>query len=52
MPYCHNNSIDYPFCTCGNRMAKAGFAWSGKNKVQRWRCNQCGATTSKKEASK
>ena len=33
---------------CGNKkMHKAGFAWSGKNKRQRWRCPNCGATTIK-----
>lgn len=29
------------------RMGKAGFTWSGKNKLQRWRCGKCGSTTIK-----
>jgi transposase-like protein len=32
---------------CKVTMGKAGKAWSGKTKVQRWRCNKCGKTTTK-----
>lgn len=34
---------------CNHPMHKAGFIWSGKNRVQRYRCNECGATKTKKE---
>jgi transposase-like protein len=38
------------FCPdCKIKMGKAGFAWSGKNKVQRYRCNKCGKTTTKEK---
>lgn len=30
---------------CKGSMYKAGFAWSGKKKVQRWKCINCGRTT-------
>jgi len=30
---------------CGHTMHKSGFVWSGRTKVQRWKCNQCGRTT-------
>lgn len=36
-----------PTC-CGQSMSKAGKAWSGYNKVQRYRCQKCGKTTIKK----
>lgn len=36
-----------PTC-CGQAMSKAGKAWSGYNKVQRYRCQKCGKTTIKK----
>ena len=32
---------------CGKKMGKAGFVWSGKKKVQRWRCFGCGKLTMK-----
>ena len=32
---------------CGYPMHKSGTAWSGKHKVQRYRCQQCGRTTIK-----
>jgi transposase-like protein len=32
---------------CGNPMHKSGFAWSGKKRVQRYKCNKCGRTTIK-----
>jgi transposase-like protein len=32
---------------CGTPMHKAGFTWSGRNHVQRWRCSKCGKTTTK-----
>lgn len=34
---------------CETSMHKAGKVWSGKNRVQRYRCNKCGRTTTKKE---
>jgi len=35
-----------PICgKCLVSMHKAGFIWSGKNRVQRYRCNVCGKTT-------
>jgi transposase-like protein len=37
-----------PKC-CNVEMGKAGWIWSGKHKTQRWRCNKCGRTTTKKE---
>ncbi len=39
--------IDRPVC-CGRSMHKAGFIWSGRRKVQRYKCNKCGRTTIKK----
>ncbi len=27
---------------CQHPMHKAGFAWSGRTKVQRWKCQECG----------
>ena len=35
--------------TCKLVMGKAGKIWSGKRKVQRWRCSGCGRTTTKRE---
>jgi len=35
-----------PLC-CGKPMMKAGKAWSGTNKVQAYKCNQCGRKTTK-----
>lgn len=32
---------------CQQPMAKAGAAWSGTRRVQRWRCGGCGKTTIK-----
>ncbi len=32
-----------PIC-CKKPMGKAGMAWSGLNKVQRYRCHKCGKT--------
>jgi rubrerythrin len=32
---------------CATLMHKAGFIWSGREKVQRWRCPKCGRTTTK-----
>lgn len=29
----------------GHVMHKSGFVWSGRKRVQRWRCNNCGRTT-------
>jgi transposase-like protein len=29
---------------CGHHLSKTGFGWSGKNRIQRYRCNGCGAT--------
>jgi transcriptional regulator NrdR family protein len=37
---------------CGHTMHKAGFCWSGGHKVQRFRCQKCGSTTTKPEAVK
>ena len=34
---------DKPIC-CKKPMGKAGMAWSGLNKVQRYRCHSCGKT--------
>lgn len=35
-----------PLClACDELMHKSGFSWSGKKRVQRWRCNKCGRTT-------
>jgi len=36
-----------PIC-CGTKMMKSGFAWSGRKKVQRYKCNKCGKATTKK----
>lgn len=37
-----------PLCrVCAVLMGKAGLAWSGKRKTQRWRCRKCGTTTIK-----
>ena len=33
-----------PSC-CNKPMHKAGKGWSGRNRIQRFRCNQCGRTT-------
>jgi len=38
-----------PIC-CGQPMHKAGKCWSGYNKVQRWKCQRCGRTTTKPKA--
>jgi len=36
---------DY-FCPeCGHKLTPSGYAWSGRNKVKRWRCMECGRTT-------
>lgn len=32
---------------CGSLMHKSGKAWSGKRRVQRYRCQKCGRTTIK-----
>ncbi len=41
--------VNMPKCEdCGHHMHHAGFAWSGKNKIPRWRCQKCGHTTTKK----
>jgi len=32
---------------CGKAMHKIGFAWSGRRRVQKWRCPACGRTTIK-----
>ena len=32
---------------CKTKMHKAGMAWSGTHKVQRYRCQKCGTTTTK-----
>ena len=32
---------------CGNKMHKAGFVWSGRNRVQRYKCPKCGRSTIK-----
>lgn len=37
---------------CGHKMHKFGFVWSGSNRVQRWQCQKCGATTIKKQEEK
>jgi transposase-like protein len=34
---------------CNHAMHKAGMVWSGSHKVQRYRCQRCGATTTKKD---
>lgn len=34
---------------CNSKMHKAGKTWSGRVKVQRYRCNQCGRTTIKEK---
>lgn len=34
---------------CNSKMSKAGFAWSGRKKVQRFRCQACGRTVIKSE---
>lgn len=37
-----------PTCSeCNHAMHKAGFIWSGRRKVQRYKCNKCGRTTVK-----
>uniref|UniRef100_A0A6M3KBS0 Putative transposase n=1 Tax=viral metagenome TaxID=1070528 RepID=A0A6M3KBS0_9ZZZZ len=39
---------DKPVCpNCKIVMHKAGFGWSGRKKVQRYRCQGCGYTTTK-----
>ena len=30
---------------CNHRFHKAGFMWSGRKQIQRWRCNICGLVT-------
>ncbi len=37
-------SASIPVC-CQKPMHKAGFAWSGHNKRQAWRCGVCGRRT-------
>lgn len=37
---------------CNSKMHRAGFAWSGRQKIQRWKCNQCGRTTIKDKPKK
>lgn len=34
---------------CKTEMHKAGLVWSGKHKVQRFKCNKCGRSTIKKD---
>lgn len=29
---------------CNNKMGKFGRAWSGRKRVQRYKCSRCGAT--------
>lgn len=37
---------------CGNPMVKAGHAWSGRKKKQRYLCSKCGRTTIKVKGDK
>jgi len=32
---------------CKTKMHKSGFVWSGRKKVQRWKCPKCGRATIK-----
>jgi len=34
---------------CGAKMHKSGMAWSGRKKIQRWKCYNCGRATIKRE---
>ncbi len=38
------NPTTNPTCACGRTMHKAGTMWSGRHKIQRYRCQGCGAT--------
>lgn len=40
-----NNTVQATCPKCGSKMHRAGFAWSGSRRVQRYRCGRCGATT-------
>ena len=40
----NNNTIYCP--ECNTKMHKMGTTWSGRNKVQRYRCPRCGRTHS------
>ena len=31
---------------CGHEMMKSGMVWSGRHKVRRWKCNNCGRSVS------
>ena len=40
----HNESEHV--CRCGSKdVVRYGYAYTGKSKFQRWRCNDCGAET-------
>ena len=41
-----------PICPrCKVELHKAGFGWSGKNRIQRYRCGKCGCVIQRKEVS-
>ncbi len=45
-------SDDVVLCPdCGEKMHKAGMAWSGRNKVQRYQCPKCGRKALPKKES-
>lgn len=42
----------HPICPdCGGPMHRAGRPWSGRHKVQRYKCPKCGGTTVKQPVS-
>ncbi len=41
-------TTERPLCNqCGHPMHKAGLTWSGKKKVQAYKCSKCGHRTTK-----
>jgi transposase-like protein len=43
-----NEKMLNPVCLeCNQKMHKSGYIWSGRHKVQRYKCNKCGRTTVK-----
>jgi len=52
-PYPYPDNLPNPICPkCKRKMAKAGPALSGHNKIQRWKCSTCGITTIKEPKGK
>ena len=45
-PYPYPDDLPLPNCPeCNNKMIKQGGVWSGRKKVQNFRCNHCGRNT-------